>query len=179
MSKHVVFQPVDLGDDEVKDTVLWSATFHIHPEIEPTLPEEVLALVKNKNSINYPLAYWQKEFTNLGFVLDMDFPYCKEYAWDYIMPDAIRITIQAKDLNTTFNQIIIPKSIARDILSEMKLPMFGKMHPEKFHNKLVQYIDLSQDDTALVENIFEALTELEDLCTECISYESFIEWKVS
>ena len=99
--------------------------------------------------------------------------------WDYIMPDAIRITIQAKDLNTTFNQIIIPKSIARDILSEMKLPMFGKMHPEKFHNKLVQYIDLSQDDTALVENIFEALTELEDLCTECISYESFIEWKVS
>ena len=24
-----------------------------------------------------------------------------------------------------------------------------------------------------------ALTELEDLCTECICYESFIEWKVS
>jgi hypothetical protein len=61
----------------------------------------------------------------------------------------------------------------------MKLPMFGKMHPEKFHKKLVQFIDLSQNDTALVENIFEALTELEDLCTECISYESFIEWKVS
>ena len=99
--------------------------------------------------------------------------------WDYIMPDAVRITIQAKDLNTNFNQIIIPKNIAKDILNEMKLPMFGKMHPEKFHNKLVQYIDLSQDDTALVENIFEALTELEDLCTECISYESFLEWKVS
>jgi hypothetical protein len=43
----------------------------------------------------------------------------------------------------------------------------------------VQFIDLSQNDTALVENIFEALTELEDLCTECISYESFLEWKVS
>jgi hypothetical protein len=23
------------------------------------------------------------------------------------------------------------------------------------------------------------LTELEDLCSECVSYESFIEWKVS
>jgi glutaredoxin 2 len=91
----------------------------------------------------------------------------------------VRITIQAKDLNTNFNQIIIPKNIARDILNEMKLPMFGKMHPEKFHKKLVQFIDLSQNDTALVENIFEALTELEDLCTECISYESFLEWKVS
>jgi hypothetical protein len=109
----------------------------------------------------------------------MDFPYCKEYAWDYFMPDAVRITIQAKDLNTNFNQIIIPKVIARDILNEMKLPMFGKMHPEKFHKKLVQYIDLSQSNSSLVDNIFEALTELEDLCTECISYESFIEWKVS
>lgn len=179
MSKHVVFQPVDLGDDEVKDTVLWSATFHIHPEIEPTLPQEMLALINSKNTINYPLAYWQKEFTNLGFVLDMDFPYCKEYAWDYYMPDAVRITIKAKDLNTNFNQIIVPKTIARDILNEMKLPLFGKMHPEKFHKKLVQYIDLSQSDLNLTDNIFEALTELEDLCAECISYESFIEWKVS
>ena len=179
MSKHVVFQPVDLGDDEVKDTVLWAATFHIHPDIEPTLPEEMLALINSKNTINYPLAYWQKEFSNLGFVLDLDFPFCKEYAWDYFMPDAVSITIHAKDLNTNFNQIIIPKTIARDILNEMKLPMFGKMHPEKFHKKLVQYIDLSQSNSSLVDNIFEALTELEDLCTECISYESFIEWKVS
>ena len=179
MSKHVVFQPLDLSsNDEIRDTVLWSATFHVHPEIEPTLPKEMLALVKNKMTVSYPLTYWQSEFAKLGFVLDMDFPYCKEYAWDFVMPDAVRITIKANDLNTNFNQIIIPKSIAKEILSEMNLPMFGKMHPEKFHNKLVEYVDLSQKDIDLADKVFEALTELEDLCVECISYESFVEWKV-
>ena len=179
MSKHVVFQPLDLNNnDEVKETVLWSATFHVHPEIEPTLPKEMLALVKNKVTVSYPLSYWQTEFTKLGFVLDMDFPYCKEYAWDFVIPDAVRITIKANDLNTNYNQIIVPKPIAKEILDDLNLTLFGKMHPEKFHKKLVEYIDLSQSNMALVDNVFEALTELEDLCAECISYESFIEWKV-
>lgn len=97
MAKHIVFQPVDLdSDDSIKDTVLWGASFQVHPEIEPTLPREMLALVNNKNSINYPLVYWQSEFSKLGFELDIDFPYCKEFVWDYIMPDAVRITIKQK-----------------------------------------------------------------------------------
>jgi hypothetical protein len=99
--------------------------------------------------------------------------------YQYNVNDFVIDTNSSDFFAENFNQIIIPKNIARDILNEMKLPMFGKMHPEKFHKKLVQFIDLSQNDTALVENIFEALTELEDLCTECISYESFLEWKVS
>ena len=180
MAKHIVFQPVDLdSDDSIKDTVLWGASFQVHPEIEPTLPREMLALVNNKNSINYPLAYWQSEFNKLGFELDIDFPYCKEFVWDYIMPDAVRITIKAKDLNTNYNQLIIPKLLAKKLLDEMNLPLFGKMHPEKFHKKLIAYIDISQDEYDMEEKIFEVLTELEDLCSECVSYESFIEWKVS
>ena len=35
MAKHIVFQPVDLeSDDSIKDTVLWGASFQVHPEIE-------------------------------------------------------------------------------------------------------------------------------------------------
>ena len=180
MAKHIVFQPVDLdSDDNVKDTVLWAASFQVHPEIEPTIPQEMLALVNNKSSIAYPLAYWQSEFNKLGFELDIDFPYCKEFVWDYVMPDAVRITIKAKDLNTNYNQIIIPKQLAKKLLEEMNLPLFGKMHPEKFHKKLISYIDLSQNNYVMDDNVFEILTELEDLCSECVSYESFIEWKVS
>ena len=51
-------------------------------------------------------------------------------------------------------------------------------HPEKFHKRLVDYIDLSQTNESLVDAIFEILFELELLCTECIAYESFVEWKV-
>jgi hypothetical protein len=95
------------------------------------------------------------------------------------LPDAVRITIKAKDINTNYNQIIIPKTLAKKLLDEMNLPLFGKMHPEKFHKKLIAYIDISQDEYDMEEKIFEVLTELEDLCSECVSYESFIEWKVS
>ena len=180
MAKHVVFQPLDLDtDDEVKDTVLWSASFRIHPDIEPTLPEEMLALVKNKTQIAYPLPYWQKEFENLGFACRYDYPYCKEFTWDYMFDEAVTITIKAKDINAEYNQIIVPKHLAKQIMDEIDLPLFGKMHPEKFHKRLVDYIDLSQTNQTLVDSIFEVLTELENLCAECIQYESFVEWKVS
>jgi len=182
MSKHVVFQPADLdnsGDENLKDTILWAAQFHIHPKIQPELPKEMIALVKGESTVRYPLAYWKKEFENLGFQLDMDFPYCKEFVWDYVVEDAVRITIKAADINTNFNQIIVPKNLAKQILDEMSLPLFGKMHPEKFHTKLIGYIDLSQSNFALEDKIFDVLTELEDLCAECITYESYVEWKVS
>ena len=44
---------------------------------------------------------------------------------------------------------------------------------------VMMHIDISQDSYDMEEKIFEVLTELEDLCSECVSYESFIEWKVS
>lgn len=179
MAKHVVFQATDLDDsDDVKDTVLWNATFKIHPTIEPTLPEEMLALVKNKSTIAYPLAYWKKELENLGFTCRFDYPYCKEFTWDFMMDEAIILTIKAKDLNTEHRSIIVPKHLAKQIMDEISLPLFGKMHPEKFHKRLVDYIDLSQTNESLVDTIFEILFELELLCTECIAYESFVEWKV-
>jgi hypothetical protein len=53
------------------------------------------------------------------------------------------------------------------------------MHPEKFHKKLIAYIDISQNTYEMEDKVFEVLTELEDLCSECVSYESFVEWKVS
>ena len=181
MSKHVVFKPVDLSknDDQIKETILWAAKFNLHPKIESDLPPAIVDIVKKQSDIRYPLAYWEKEFENLGFHKDFDFPYCKEFVWDFVVEDAVRITIKAADINTNFNQIIVPKNLAKQILDEMALPLFGKMHPEKFHTKLIGYIDLSQSNFALEDKIFDVLTELEDLCAECITYESYIEWKVS
>ena len=44
---------------------------------------------------------------------------------------------------TNYNQIIINKSLAKKVLDELGLPLFGKMHPEKFYKKLVTFLDLS------------------------------------
>ena len=35
--------------------------------ITKELPKEMMALVKGESTVRYPLAYWKKEFENLGF----------------------------------------------------------------------------------------------------------------
>ena len=180
MAKHVIFQPSDLPDnEEVSDNVLWSAKFKIADEFKDIVPVGIFKTVNNsKDTVTYPLKYWQKEFTSLNFKLEFDFPYSKEYAWYHEDNEALRVTIKANDIATNYNQLILPKNIAKKILDELSLPMFGKMHPEKFYTKLVTFLDLSLVEFTLENNIFDILLELEILCEECIKYENFVEWRV-
>jgi hypothetical protein len=60
-------------------------------------------------------------------------------------------------LATNYNQLILPKNIAKKILDELSLPMFGKMHPEKFYTKLVTFLDLSLVEFTLENNIFDTI----------------------
>ena len=181
MSKHVVFQPEDLKDDDVlSDTVLWSAHFKLTKDFQDSLPSSLLAMVNaEKNPIAYPLKYWEKEFKNLGFEIHYDYPYAKEYDFSFLGETALTVTIKANDVNTNHTQLILPKNLAKKILKEMDLDLFGKIHPEKFYSKLTTYLDISADEISECEDsIFEALLELEYLCEECVRYESFILWRV-
>ena len=76
MSKHVVFQPVDLSknDDQIKETILWAAKFNLHPKIESDLPPAIVDIVKKQSDIRYPLAYWEKEFENLWYQFRLEHP---------------------------------------------------------------------------------------------------------
>jgi len=180
MAKHVIFQPSDLPDnEEVSDNVLWSANFKLAEEFKDIVPEGIFKTVNNtKEPVTYPLKYWQKEFTSLNFKLEFDYPYNKEYAWYHQGDEALRVTIKANDIATNSNQIILPKNLAKKILDELSLPLFGKMHPEKFYVKLISLLDLSNAEFTLENNIFDVLLELEIICEECVKYENFIEWRV-
>ena len=180
MAKHVIFQPADLKEEETaNDNVLWAATFKIADEYKDIVPTGIFKSINNtKDPVTYPLKYWQKEFENLKFQIDFDFPYCKEYIWFYNSEEALRVTIKANDIATNYNQIIINKSLAKKVLDELGLPLFGKMHPEKFYKKLVTFLDLSNVEFTLENNVFDILLELEILCEECVKYESFVEWRV-
>jgi hypothetical protein len=59
----------------------------------------------------------------------------------------------------------------------MNLKTVGSIHPEKFQNRLTDCIDLSEDDLIQEDEIIDVLFDLENLCTYCLNYESFIEWK--
>ena len=87
------------------------------------------------------------------------------------------ITINAQDINANHTKIIVSKSLAKVILGQMGMDSIGKMHPEKFYKKMTSILDLSEE----IENeafVLQTLLELENLCEECVKYESFIEWKV-
>lgn len=180
MAKHVIFQPTDLPkEDTVNENVLWSASFKIAEEYKDIVPDGIFKSINNtKDPITYPLKYWEKEFETLKFQKEYDFPYCKEYVWHYNTEEALRVTIKANDIATNSNQIIVNKSLAKKVLEELGLPMFGQMHPEKFYKKLVTFLDLSNVEFTLENNIFDILLELEILCEECVKYESFVEWRV-
>lgn len=181
MAKHVIFQPSDLPDsDEISENILWSAKFKIAEEFKDTVPDSIFKSINNtKDPVSYPLKYWQKEFSSLKFKLEYDFPYSKEYVWYYLDNEALRVTIKANDIATNNNQIILPKHLGKKILDELSLPMFGRMHPEKFYKKLITFLDLSNVEFTLENNVFDVLLELEILCEECVKYENFIEWRVS
>jgi hypothetical protein len=179
MAKYIVFKPCDLSDDEEpSSSILWKAKFSIAEKFQELIPESIFTLIDQKDkAISYPIAYWESEFKKLKFKKIYDFPFAKEFIWELEDELALTITINAQDINANHTKIIVSKSLAKVILGQMGMDSIGKMHPEKFYKKMTSILDLSEE----IENeafVLQTLLELENLCEECVKYESFIEWKV-
>lgn len=179
MKKHVVFFPSDINSEEEPNAnVLWSANFNLSEEYKFTLPSTLIqAVTKDYKTISYPLSWWQNEFKKLSFVLDIDYPYAKEFVWSWENSEALRVTIKANDINSCSKTSIIPRKVAKIILDELQLGLSGSMHPEKFYKKIISLIDLS-DTIEDTDKVLAALLELEDICESCVQYESNIEWRL-
>jgi hypothetical protein len=179
MAKYIVFKPSDLNDDEVpSSSILWRAKFSIAEKFQELIPASIFELIDQKDKhISYPIAYWESEFKKLNFKKIYDFPFAKEFIWELEDELALTITINAQDINANHTKIIVSKSIAKVILGQMGMDSFGKLHPEKFYNKMTSILDLSEEEMENEAFVLQTLLELENLCEECVKYESFIEWK--
>ena len=124
-----------------------------------------------------PLAQWEKDFKELNLYLIYDYSYAKEYAYFVDNQPVLTATLMALDLNRFNNQVVIKQKVAKKLLNQMKLRNKGAMHPEKFHTKMLEYVDLSDERYLVEEEVSEVLYELENLCECCLQYESSIEWK--
>lgn len=178
MKKYILFSPRDIDlSDQPSDTVLWEVKYKVHQTIVG-LPEEILDVLDESKSAPLPLKKWHEEFDALGLEILYDFPYMKEYA---ILDDddkpLFTATLSALDINKFNNEVVIKINLASRLLNTMKLKQQGSMHPEKFHNKMVELIDLSDEEFILSEDVSRFLYDLESLCERCMQYESNIEWK--
>jgi hypothetical protein len=177
MNNYIIFYPKDIdNNDEPKDTVLWEVKYNVH-ESMLGLPDHILSLLKEEHKQAYPLEKWHHELTNLGMQIIYDYVYAKEYAYFVQNIPFFTATLSALDLNRFNNQIVIKQKIGKKLLKEMNLRNQGSMHPERFHKRMIELTDISEDKFLIHEDICDALINLENLCERCVQYESQIQWK--
>ncbi len=185
MSKTILFCPSEYKiRDEPDKFTLWQVHYKLHDSIKfvnketNSIPSNVLDLIDVDISESLPLNKWEEEFGKLGLEIYLDFPFAKEFVYRDNEEILFSATLYAMDLNRYDNEIEMGYKIAEKILSEMNYSSKGKAHPEKFYNKLVTTIDLS--DKQFVEKVeySVALMLLEELCHRCLQFEKDIEWKI-
>lgn len=178
MKKFILFSPVDLDySDSPPETVLWQVKLKIVENVLD-LPESFCELIQNQNSVALPLDNWIEKFESIGLSLLYDYPYAKEYAViDEHNQPILTATLTALDINKFNNELLIKVKTGSKILQSMNLGIKGSMHPEKFHHKMLELVDLSEESFIKSEDVSSFLFELEELCERCLQYETNIEWK--
>lgn len=177
MSKYIIFFPSDVDASEnIKDTVLWKAKYKLQDE--SYVPADFVNKINTTNDPPLPMTHWKHWMEDLGLSLLFDFSYLKEYAYFVKDIPVFVVTLRALDLNTERKEVVVRSNLAEKILGEMGFKSSGSMHPEKFQNKIIDCVDLSEDEIVQEEELINILFDLENLCTYCLNYESFIEWKV-
>lgn len=177
MNNYIIFYPKDIdSNDEPKDTVLWEVKYHLHSSMLG-LPDYILSLLEEEQKVALPLTKWHYEFSQLNMQIIYDYVYAKEYAYFVDNMPLFTATISALDINRFNNQIVVKQKMGKKLLKEMKLRNQGAMHPEKFHKKMIELTDISDEQFLMHEDICDALLNLESLCQKCVQYESMIEWK--
>lgn len=178
MKRYILFTPHDFDySDNPSDTVLWQVKLKVYENILD-LPDVLSLMLNTPEDFALPLCKWQEDFENIGLELIYDYPFAKEYAvLDEEKNPLLTATLSALDINKYNNELLVKLRTGSNVLKSMNLKERGSMHPEKFHNKMVEYVDLSDDSFIKTEDISSFLFDLEELCERCLQYETNIEWK--
>lgn len=185
MVKTILFTPSEYKiKDEPDKHTLWQVHYRLHDnlkfldkEINP-IPASVLEMMEKDIDESLPLQKWEEEFGKLGLEINREYPFAKEYVYRENAITFFSATIYAMDLNRYDNEIEMGYKVAELILKEMNYDFKGKAHPEKFYQKMISAIDLSDKHFTEKVEYSVALMLLEELCHRCLQYEKYIEWKI-
>lgn len=178
MFNYTFFYPENYREkDEPDDTTLWKVKYSLSSDIID-FPAYIVELCDNVYSDKaFSLEYLQKNLEEIGLKLKHDYPFAKEYIYEDKYNVLFIATLIAQDIGGYNNLIKIPSEFSQKILEDMNLPEAGRYHPEKFHKKLVELLDLSEKKYQLdTEDYINSLIDLENLTLRCLEYETMIEW---
>lgn len=180
IKKYILFKPENyIAKEEPDDTVLWKVKYNVKGE-DTNLPIEIMYFNNDMFIFDaIPLNYLEENLNQLGMIKTYDFPFVKEYSFSANSEYELIATLIAQDMGVHNNYIKIPKTTSEKILKDMKLPFEGNMHPEKFHKKLIENIDLSDSKYSKNKKYFDYMVDLENLSLRCLEYEKNIEWNIT
>lgn len=116
-------------------------------------------------------------FKDFGFDVNLDQgDFKKFYYYDEEEFEALIITLTKYKPLTDYLKVEVDPFVASDILKQMGLPLTGKMHPEKFEQKLNSTILITEDIFGTNQEVVEILLQLENLAISCLEEEYLVTW---
>ena len=176
---YIKFSPSILIDnDEIDESVLWKSGYKVY-ELS-LVDNEILKFLDKRIDLAYPLSYWEDCIDSWPqLIMHKNFPFKKSFCiYNNKGKEVFTLTLSALDIRTenkSFGQAI--KYAAKYLFLMGYDPKGGSVHPEKFYNRLKLLMDHYEPEAEKDFNLRVFLGKAEELCKECIKYESFLNWE--
>ena len=176
---YIKFSPSILVDnDEIDESVLWKSGYKVY-ELS-LVDSEILKFLDKRIDLAYPLSYWENCIDGWPqLIMHKNFPFKKSFCiYNNKGREVFTLTLSALDIRTenkSFDQAL--KHAAKYLFLMGYDPNGGSVHPEKFYNRLKLLMDHYEPEAEKDFNLRVFLGKAEELCKECIKYESFLNWE--
>ena len=145
--------------------------------VSADIPENLSKFLKSEYPFPMPLSYWGMFFKDFGFNVNLEQgEFKKFFLYDDEDFESLIITLTKYKPLTDYLRVEVDTFVAYDILKQMGLQLEGKMHPEKFEQKLNSTILITEDLFGTNQEVVEILLQLENLAISCLEEEYLIVW---
>lgn len=176
---YIKFSPSILIDnDEIDESVLWKSGYKVYDL--SLVDSEILKFLDKRIDLAYPLSYWEDCIDSWPqLIMHKNFPFKKSFCiYNNKGKEVFTLTLSALDIRTenkSFDQAF--KYAAKYLFLMGYESIGGSVHPEKFYNRLKLLMDHYEPEAEKDFNLRVFLGKAEELCKECIKYESFLNWE--
>lgn len=172
----IVFKAQVFDKKKEFENTTWQMTYKIL-NISADIPENLSKFLKSEYPFPMPLSYWGMFFKDFGFDVNLDQgEFKKFYLYDDEDYEILGITLTKYKPLTDYLKVEVDPFVASDILKQMGLSLEGKMHPEKFEQKLNSTILITEDLFGTNQEVVEILLQLENLAISCLEEEYLVVW---
>lgn len=174
---YIKFSPSILVDnDDLDESILWKSGYKIYDF--DFVNTNILTFLDKRIDLAYPLSFWEDCFDSWPeLVMHKNFPFKKSWCiYNTKGKEIFNLTLSALDIRTENKSFDQAFKYAAKYLFIMGYGTTGSVHPEKFYSRLNVLKDHYEPEAEKDYNLRVFIGKAEELCKDCIKYESFLQW---